>query len=219
MHALKLKPVEYPERDGKPMADNTRQAWWIVFLYTNLNRIRADFVAMDLLWYPVEGNNRLCAAPAVMVAIGRPKGHRGCFKQWEEGNRPPEVVFEILSPGNTYKEMDEKLKFYESFSVQEYYIYDPDENDLAIWIRQGSRLVRVPSGPTFQSPLLGIRFDMEGELRVFHPDGEAFLSFDELTEQREAEARRAEAEARRAEAEHQRAERLAAKLKALGIEE
>jgi hypothetical protein len=31
------------------------------------------FVAGDLLWYPVEGNNRLSTAPDVMVAFGRPK--------------------------------------------------------------------------------------------------------------------------------------------------
>ena len=51
--------VEYPDSDGKPMSDNTKQARWIVLFYTNLKGMFADrddvFVAADLLWYPVEG--------------------------------------------------------------------------------------------------------------------------------------------------------------------
>ena len=35
-----------------------------------------------------------------MVVFGRPKGRRGSYRQWEEDNIPPQVVFEILSPGN-----------------------------------------------------------------------------------------------------------------------
>ncbi len=40
-----------------------------------------------------------------MVAFGRPKGERGSYQQWKENNIPPQVVFEILSPGNTQTEM------------------------------------------------------------------------------------------------------------------
>ena len=35
-----------------------------------------------------------------MVVFGRPKGYRGSYRQWEEGGIAPQVVFEILSPGN-----------------------------------------------------------------------------------------------------------------------
>jgi Uma2 family endonuclease len=56
------------------------------------------FVAGDLLWYPVEGDNKLRQAPDVMVVFGRPKGDRGSYKPWEEDNIPPQVVFEILLP-------------------------------------------------------------------------------------------------------------------------
>ena len=63
----------------------------------------------------MEGNNKKRVAPDVMVAIGRPKGDRGSYKQWKENNQPPQVVFEILSPGNTEAEMDRKLLFYNQF--------------------------------------------------------------------------------------------------------
>ena len=53
------EPVRYPESDGRPMADNTKQARWIVVLFGNLSalfRAVADvFVAADLLWYPRQG--------------------------------------------------------------------------------------------------------------------------------------------------------------------
>ena len=58
------------------------------------------FVAGDLLWYPVEGDPKTRIAPDAMVVFGRPKGYRGSYKQWDEGGIAPQVVFEVLSPGN-----------------------------------------------------------------------------------------------------------------------
>ena len=53
--------IIYPESDGKPMADNTEQFNWIVKIKEGLEAMFADrpdvFVAGDLLWYPVEGDN------------------------------------------------------------------------------------------------------------------------------------------------------------------
>ena len=97
--------ILYPDSDGQPMADNTKQFNWIVRIKENLELLFASnpnvFVAGDLLWYPVQGNNTLRRAPDAMVAFGRPKGDRGSYKQWKEDNIAPQVVFEILSPGNT----------------------------------------------------------------------------------------------------------------------
>ncbi len=96
--------IIYPENDGEPMADNTKQFGWIVTIKENLELLFADdpnvFVAGDLLWYPVYGDNKTLQAPDAMVVFGRPKGDRGSYKQWEEDNIAPQVVFEILSPGN-----------------------------------------------------------------------------------------------------------------------
>ncbi|ELS04358.1 hypothetical protein Xen7305DRAFT_00040890 [Xenococcus sp. PCC 7305] len=70
--------IIYPDSDGKPMADNTKQFHWIVTIQQNLEWLFKDnpnvFVAGDLLWYPVEGDNKKCTAPDVMVVLGRPKG-------------------------------------------------------------------------------------------------------------------------------------------------
>jgi Uma2 family endonuclease len=199
--------IIYPESDGKPMAENTKQLRWIVVLFGNLAALFRDrldvFVAADLFWYPVEGHAEIRTAPDVLVVFGRPKGDRGSYRQWEEGDVPLTVVFEILSPGNTLTEMDDKHVFYEEHGVEEYYLYDPDTNRLKVFIRQGEVLRRVRPVDGFVSPRLGLRFDFSGpEMIVYRPDGRRFLTFEEL------EMVRAEAEQRAGQAE-QRIARLA----------
>jgi Uma2 family endonuclease len=205
--AVSKKVVVYPESDGKPMADNTRQARWIFVLFGNLlalYRTAADvFVAADLFWYAVEGDPTAQAVPDVMVVFGRPKGDRGSYKQWEEGNIAPAVVFEILSPSNTFDEMTDKFIFYDEHGVQEYYVYNPDKNTLRVFLRGREALRLVRHSGQHTSERLGIRFDLTGpEMVVYYPNGRRFLTFDELEAEREREAQRAD----RAE---QRAARLA----------
>src|SRR6266481_6137492 len=115
--------INYPESDGQPMADNTKLFRWIVTIEGGLDALFIDdpnvFVAGDLLWYPAEGKPGIRAAPDAMVVFGRPKGDRGSYKQWEEDNIAPQVVFEILSPGNRAGEMERKFQFYERHGVEE----------------------------------------------------------------------------------------------------
>ncbi|MBF0202189.1 MAG: Uma2 family endonuclease, partial [Desulfamplus sp.] len=165
------------------MAENTKQFRWIVKIKEGLEECFADdpdvFVAGDLLWYPVEGNNRLRMAPDAMVAFGRPKGDRGSYLQWKEDNIPPQVVFEVLSPGNRPKEMKNKFNFYEKYGVQEYYIYDPDRIIFEGWIRErdGERLGKISDDDIrcWISPILNVKFKLnDDELLIFHPDGRKF---------------------------------------------
>ncbi len=174
------------------MADNTLQFQWIVTLQGGLDSLYRDdpnvFVAGDLLWYPVQGRNDIRRAPDAMVALGRPKGHRGSYLQWREGNIPPQVVFEVLSPGNRPAEMKAKFDFYEKYDVEEYYVYDPDNVTLKGWLRQAGTLQPIAKIDGWVSPLLGIRFDMSGdELVVYRPDGRRFESYLEVDFQREQE--------------------------------
>ncbi|MEO2088548.1 MAG: Uma2 family endonuclease, partial [Gemmataceae bacterium] len=181
-----------------------------------------------------------CTAPDVYVAFGRPPGHRGSYKVWEEGDIFPQVVFEVWSPGNTRQEMANKRAFYRRYGAEEYYLIDPDTNEVEAWVRDGRRLVEVDDVTALVSPRLGIRFRrVNDELHILGPDGERFLTFAELGEQldvarhqlseehrrAEAERKRAEAEKKRAEAEKKRADeeaaakaKLAAKLRELGVD-
>ena len=176
----------YPSSDGKPMAENTLQFEHLVKIKLNLEKATKEkdiFVAGDLLWYPQKGNNRLAVAPDVMVAIGRPKGHRMSYLQWKEDNIPPQVVFEILSPSNHAVEMEKKRQFYEKYGVKEYYIYDPHKHTFEMAMRKGKQLTIVTNVSTWTSPLLGIHFEWNGiDLSLFHPNGEVFTSFLKLEE-------------------------------------
>jgi Uma2 family endonuclease len=202
--------VVYPESDGNPMADNTKQFRWIVVIEQNLEWLFVDhpevFVAGDLLWYPVEGNNRLSTAPDAMVVFGRPKGDRGSYQQWREDNIAPQVVFEILSPSNTPREMERKLLFYNNYRVEEYYLYDPDGNRLEGWHRSEDGLLdRIESMAGWVSPRLGIRFELTEELQLVRPNGTPFSSFAEINQMLEQSEQRAEQERQRAEQAEQRA--------------
>jgi len=206
---LLSESIIYPESDGLPLADNTIQFRLITTIHGGLDALFPEtFVAADLLWYPVEGDNTTSAAPDVMVAFGRPKGERRSYLQWKEGNIAPQVVFEIASPSNTRKELEgDKLRFYQQYGVEEYYLYDPDRQTLKGWLRDESGLQSIPEMQGWVSPRLNVRFELEdGELQLYRPDGERFATYAEIIQQRQQERERAEQERFRAEQERFRAE-------------
>jgi Uma2 family endonuclease len=183
-------PVVYPESDGLPMSDNTRQFLWIQLIFANLAALFADradvFVCGNQFWYPVEGHPEINSSPDVYVVFGRPKGHRSSYKQWEEGNVPMTVVFEILSPSNTVEEMDDKRLFYEEYGVEEYYVFNPDTNHLLVFVRNGEVLRRVRPLEGHVSPRLGVRFDFSGvEMVIMRPDGRPFQTLEEAGRERD----------------------------------
>jgi Uma2 family endonuclease len=216
--------VIYPDSDGLPMSDNTEQFRWIVMIKENLEILFAStldvFVAGDLLWYPIEGDNKTRIGPDVMVAFGRPKGKRGSYMQWKEQGIAPQVVFEILSPSNTGPEMALKRSFYERHGVQEYYVYDPDRLRLSGFTHQGGQLIAIAAMEGWVSPLLGIRFTRQnGDLEIYRPDGRRFLSSVELDRRAEqaldqAEIAQAQAEIAQAQAEIAQAQAEAAQVQA-----
>jgi Uma2 family endonuclease len=243
--------IEYPESDGEPMAENTVQYDWITTIKGGLDIVFHHdpnvFVAGDLFWYPVQGNNTIRRAPDVMVAFGRPKGPRGCYLQWREAGIAPQVVFEILSPGNRGEELALKFQFYQTYGVEEYYVYDPDDNTLEGWLREDQTLRKIPEMNGWIGPRLGVRFELvDDQFRLYGPDDQPFVTVVEHAQRADEQRRQAEEQRRRADVQHQRAddqqrqaeeqrrraddqqrqaeeqrrraERLAAQLKALGIE-
>jgi Uma2 family endonuclease len=197
--------IEYPDCDGRPMSGNTLQYRWIVTIQGNLDALFRDrddvFVAGDLLWYPVEGDNVTRTAPDALVAFGRPKGDRGSYQQWKEGGVAPQVVWEILSPGNRRGELRTKFEFYQRFGVEEYYQYDPDRGRLRGWLRREAELEEIENiVQGWRSPATGVTMRLEHrELILTYPDGRPFLSFLELAKQNEElQAKAAKANARAA---------------------
>lgn len=217
--------IHYPESDGQPMADNTVQYQWIVMLVGNIDDVVDGFVAGDVLWYPVRGKPKIRIAPDVLVSLERPKGHRRSYLQWQEEGRAPEVVFEVMSPSNTWEEIVGKAVFCAQHGVREMYVVDPrwdDEGEerVAGWEMTADGAVRIANMNGWISPRLGIRFAQEedGGWGVYRSDGSRFRGFAQILADERALAERVAHESERAERESERAERLAAKLRALGVE-
>ena len=201
--------IIYPSSDGQPMAESTIQYKLIVKIKEGCEALFKNdpnvFIAADLLWYPVEGRPDISQAPDTMVIFGIPKDERPSYMQFLEENIAPQVVFEIRSHNDRQIKMDKKLAFYNRYGVEEYYVYNPENNDLSGWQRIEGNLEVIEPMEGWISPRLGVRFELGGaELEIYQPDGESFLSPEELREERDFE--------------RQRAERLAAKLRELNID-
>lgn len=59
---------------------------------------------------------------------------RGC-------NGAPELIVEILSPGNTAKEMKLKYELYEEAGVLEYWIVDPEHESVLKYVLEGGKFM------------------------------------------------------------------------------
>jgi hypothetical protein len=141
--------------------------------------------------------------------------------QFREDGVPPAVVFEVLSPRNTEREMVRKGAFYFRHGVREFIVVDPDRDSGWAMVRsEGGEPEDVPTLDGWTSPTLGIRFVRGAAgLEVYRPDGTRFLSFPELEAQQraalaEAERARFEADTARAEADTARIEAVTARTEA-----
>ncbi len=218
-----LKPIYYPETDGKPMGETDVHIDALIYLREALRDHFRDapqvYVAGNMFLYYEEGNPTACVAPDVFVVQGVGKHERRTYRLWEEG-RPPAVVFEITSRGTRLEDLGTKRVVYAMLGVQEYFLYDP----LGEYLRpplQGYRLHEgeyqrmLPAGEEeLTSQVLGLELRVEaGRLRVVDvATGERLLTPAELHAARRSEATaRQAAEVRATEVEAE-LERLRAEL-------
>lgn len=229
LQSPKKSNVIYPDDNGEAMSNNTDQFRLIVWIKENLELVFADdpnvFLAGDLLWYPVEGNNKLSQAPDIMAVFGIPKGYRGSYQQWNEDNIAPQVAFEIWS-GDRIDLMIKKFQFYERYGVEEYYFYNPKTLELGGWLRRESEFEAIEQMDGWVSPRLGVRFQLsETGLEMFGPNQEPFVSFvelDRLRQQAEVRAQQAEMLLEQSEMlleqERSRSQALESRLREMGID-
>ncbi len=55
----------------------------------------------------------------------------------------PDLIIEILSPGNSKKEMDIKYDLYEENGVKEYWIVNPSEMTISIFVLQNDKYIGI----------------------------------------------------------------------------
>ena len=187
--------IEYPQSDGKPMAENDAQRNAILYGRGALGlryRERPDvYVSGDLLIYYEEGDPRVSVVPDVFVVFGVEDRLRGNYKVWEEG-KGPDFVLEVASPSTWREDVRRKPGVYAGLGVREYFLYDPTGDHYTPRV-QGYRLVdgryerltaveSIDRTLALSSEVLGLelRATAGGEMRFHDPATvEDLLSHDE----------------------------------------
>jgi hypothetical protein len=208
--------VVYPSSDGEPVAETYVHFYALLVTLEVLRQYltgrQATVLANQFLYY-AQGFPKLRVAPDVMVIFDVAPGGRDNYKIWEEG-QVPSVIFELTSEGTREQDKIFKKTLYEQLGVQEYWLFDPKgewiEGQLQGYRLRGDLYEPITDG---RSEPLQLRLQPEGELLTFYREdtGEKLLAPEELAQalvQAQSQA----------EQERQRADRLAAQLRALGVD-
>lgn len=166
----KAAEVEYPESDGKPMAETDIHRDIMVDLIYRLKARYAGrdaYVSGNLLVYYVEGDPQTSLAPDCFVVFGVRPGNRRTYKTWEEGKFPT-VVFEITSRKTKREDQGTKFETYRDiWKVKELFLFDPTEDylkpSLLGYRRSRGELKPIePVGGKIPSKELGITLERDG---------------------------------------------------------
>ena len=184
-----LAPSDYPESDGKPMAETPLHRRATIDATSPLEDFyqeRSDvYVGSDMLVYYVEGDLRRSVVPDVWVAFGVPKlPERRTWLIWLEG-KGPDFVLEITSKSTKREDEVSKKKLYEELGVKEYWQFDPT-GDYLDPILKGRELgpdgkyrdlvLKERNGVVRHASLLGLELCLEeGRLFYFDPVGNVRL--------------------------------------------
>jgi Uma2 family endonuclease len=214
-HSARLRKVDYPTGDGKPMAETEIHRDNMI---DAIRTLQAHFAAEsmlcvsgNMLMYYEEGNRRKHVSPDVFVVRGIPKKQRTNYLIWEEG-KAPDLVIELTSKSTKREDQKTKRELYRDvLKVPEYFLFDPTEDYLKPPL-QGFRLVNDEYSPIelvdgrLPSEVLGLHLEKDGqELRFYDPERHSrLLKPSETTSAAEQRAERAEQRAQAQDAENER---------------
>jgi len=200
--------IEYPDSDGKPLAESDFQFDPLTYARNALRyyyRDRSDvYVAGNMLIYYEEGNVKARVAPDVFVVMGATPYDRSSYLLWREP-KGPDWVLEVTSRSTRREDQGRKRELYRELGVAEYWQFDPTGDYLAPRL-QGSELVSgqyeglvvrkaAAGGLTMWSRVLELELRLESDGLRFHDPatGEYLLTHAEAEDerQREKQARQA----------------------------
>jgi Uma2 family endonuclease len=181
-------------------------------------RDRTDYFAggnLTIYFSPVQKRSEDFRGPDFFVVLGvdgtKP---RSSWVVWEEGGRYPNLILEILSDSTESVDRGDKRRIYQDvFRTPEYFLFDPRTSAL-----EGLRLVAgryeamTPNAAgRLASQQLGLELGaVDGEVRLFTPDGRVVAKPEEAALEQERRAneqeRRANEQQKRAEEQQKRAE-------------
>ena len=201
--------VEYPETDGKPMAESEAHAEAMVDLTQPLKAryaLRGDVhVGGNLMMYYVRGNKSLSVSPDVFVAFGPSRDPlRDVWLAWEE-DKFADFVLEVASKTTHGEDEVPKRLLYQRLGVTEYWQHDPTGRYIdplkghrlnARGIYERIPLAATPEGmPYGESRLLALHLCLDaGRLRLFDPATGEFLPTNQDKDDIIAEERRLSAQ-------------------------
>ena len=123
--------IEYPESDGKPMAESGLHAEIMQTTTDTLRRFvipaKDIYVTSNMLLYYEQGNNTKSISPDVLVLCDTHTEHRSSYQIWEEG-RAPHIVIEITSKSTHAEDEGRKAGLYLEMGVKEYFQYDATQD-------------------------------------------------------------------------------------------
>jgi Uma2 family endonuclease len=180
-----LRDIDYPESDGKPMAETPLH----MLVMWNTIQTLIDWYADDpkvyvwgnMMLYYVEGDIKKTVAPDVFVVKGVDKHkERRVFKTWEE--KTPKLVIEVTSRKTRKEDLGSKKdKYQNDLKVPEYFLFDPKGS----WIKTKLRGFRLKDGEyqdiepmdgRLPSKVLGLHLEAVGdELRLWDPKTQKYL--------------------------------------------
>jgi Uma2 family endonuclease len=130
---FKMSPA--PNRMHQKVSSNLHGSFWNVFNSTACNLYAAPF---DVRLVKTKKNDQKVTTviqPDLCVICDSDKlDDRGC-------NGAPDLIVEILSPGNSKKEMGIKFDLYEENGVKEYWIVDPIGKSIIIYSLQNKKFI------------------------------------------------------------------------------
>ncbi|MFL9454485.1 MULTISPECIES: Uma2 family endonuclease [Nostocales] len=91
-----ITPIEYPDEDGKPVAESDQTREYLLYSVKSLGiyfQNRPDvYVSGNLFIYYEQGVPESVVSPDVFVIFGVENRQRRSYKTWEENEKTPDFV-------------------------------------------------------------------------------------------------------------------------------
>mgnify|MGYP000104915002 CR=1 FL=1 len=207
-------PIDYPESDGKPMAETDIHRNLLFQLIGALETVFPEsYVSGNICLYYEEGNPKKMISPDVLLVTRGEPGEKRIFKTWKEA--PIDLVIELSSRKTRKVDYGKKKHIYSSLlKVPWYVIFDPEKLNLEVFriFGDGYEPVEEDEEDHYSLSDLGIYIshDPDKRLRLLDHEKNYVLYGDERLDQEryraDRESYRADQERHRAEQERHRAE-------------
>jgi Uma2 family endonuclease len=186
--ATHKRQVNYPERDGNPVAETDLHITQLlhcrdVLRHYFANRANEVYVSGNNFLYYEEGNPKVRVSQDGYVVFGVEQKERRSYKTWEENGKLPSIVFEFTSQSTKREDLSDKMTLYENLGIEEYVLFDPQGDYLPAPHLRLYRLVEsvgYVSQPVVNSrvhsTVLGLDLvATENKMRLWNPQSQDFL--------------------------------------------